>query len=164
MPEQPTRHTLVVLRHAKSDWSTGHDDHDRPLADRGRRQAAEAGRWLAGSGPDLDLVVRSPATRAGSTWDLVAAQLSTVPAVRVDDRVYAASLDDLLTVLAELPEDAATTVLVGHNPGLEELVEHLTGEPVRMPTSAVAVVDVPGRWSGVADVVCALRTSGRPPS
>ena len=117
-----------------------------------------------GAGPALDLVVRSPATRAGSTWDLVAAQLSTVPAVRVDDRVYAASLDDLLAVLAELPEDAATAVLVGHNPGLEELVEHLTGEPVRMPTSAVAVVDVPGRWSGVADVACTLRTSGRPPS
>ncbi len=80
----------------------------------------------------------SPAARARSTWDLVAAELSEVPPSRVDDRVYAASVDELLSVVAGLPEEAGTAVLVGHNPGFEELVERLTGAAVALPTSALA--------------------------
>ena len=156
-------HTLVLLRHAKSDWSTGQGDRHRPLADRGRRQAPETGRWLAAHGPALDLAVVSPATRARSTWDLVAAELSEVPTTHVDDRVYAASRDDLLDLVTDLPEGSGTVVLVGHNPGFEELVEHLTGEPVPLPTSAIALVDVPGAWSAVRVGSCTLRASGRPP-
>jgi phosphohistidine phosphatase len=76
--------------------------------------------------------------------------------------VYAASLDELLAVVADLPETAGTALLVGHNPGLEELVEHLVGGPVRLPTSALAVVDVPG-WSGLGQGSGTLRASGRPP-
>jgi phosphohistidine phosphatase len=158
-----TRHTLVVLRHAKSDWSTGLDDPHRPLADRGRRQAPEAGRWLAEHGPAPDHVVVSPAVRARSTWELVAAELPGTPSAHVDDRVYDASVDELLTVVAGLPETARTGLLVGHNPGLEELVEHLVGEPVRLPTSALALVDVRGPWSGIGPGSGRLRASGRPP-
>ena len=158
------RHALVVLRHAKSDWSTDSEDRLRPLAARGRRQAPEAGRWLAGHGPALDLAVVSPAVRARTTWDLVAAELPQVPPATMDDRVYAASLDELLAVVADLPEGAVTALLVGHNPGLEELVAGLTGEPIRMPTAALAVIDVPGAWSAVEPGSCRLRTSGRPPS
>lgn len=156
-------HTLVLLRHAKSDWSTGQGDLHRPLAGRGRRQAPETGRWLAAHGPALDLAVVSPATRARSTWKLVAAELSRVPTTHVDDRVYAASRDELLDVVTDLPEDTGTVVLVGHNPGFEELVEHLTGEAVPLPTSAIALVDVPGAWSDVRVRSCTLRASGRPP-
>lgn len=159
-----SRHTLVLLRHAKSDWSTGEDDRERPLADRGRRQAPETGRWLAEHGPALDHVVVSPAARARTTWDLVAAELAEVPPSRVDDRVYAASVDELLDVVAGLPEEAGTAVLVGHNPGFEELVERLTGATVALPTSALAVVDVPSPWADVRDASCTLRSSGRPPS
>ena len=158
------RHTLVLLRHAKSDWSTGQGDRHRPLADRGRRQAPETGRWLAAHGPSLDLAVVSPAARARTTWDLVTAELSEVPVTQVDDRIYAATRDDLLDVVTDLPEDTGTVVLVGHNPGFEELVEHLTGEQVPLPTSAVALVDVPGAWADVRVGSCALRASGRPPS
>jgi phosphohistidine phosphatase len=159
-----TRHTLVVLRHAKSDWSTGQGDRDRPLSGRGSRQAPEAGRWLAEHGPVPDQVVVSPAVRARRTWDLVAAAMPASPPTRVDDRVYAGSLDELLSVVADLPEAADTALLVGHNPGLEELVEHLTGEHVRLPTSALALVDVPGPWSGLDQGRGTLRASGRPPS
>ncbi len=114
--------------------------------------------------PGPDHVVVSPAVRARSTWDLVAAELPGPLPARVDDAVYDASLDELLAVLAELPEDApAPALLVGHNPGLEELVEHLVGEPVRLPTSALAVVDVPGRGRVVGHGSGTLRASGRPP-
>ncbi|GAB3766796.1 phosphohistidine phosphatase [Nocardioides ginsengisegetis] len=159
-----TDHTLVLLRHAKSDWSGDEDDRHRPLAARGRRQAPEAGRWLASGVERIDLAVVSPAVRARSTWELAAAELAVPPPVRLEEDVYAASADGLLDVLAGLPEDLATVVLVGHNPGLEDLVEQLTGEWVSLPTSAVAVVDLPGAWADVARVTGVLRATGRPPS
>ena len=71
MPER----TLILLRHAKSDWSGMEADIRRPLAQRGRRQAPEAGRWLGANVDNIDLVVLSPATRAQQTWELVAAEL-----------------------------------------------------------------------------------------
>ena len=133
--------SLVVIRHATSDWSGGHRDRDRPLAPRGRRQASEAGRWLAAHGPRLDLAVVSPATRASATWELVAAELAAPPPVRVEDAAYTFDGADLLDLVRGL--DGVTAVaLVGHNPAVEELLELLTGEARRMPTSCVAVVDL----------------------
>lgn len=155
--------TLVLLRHAKSDWTHDVADADRPLAKRGRRQAPEAGRWLAAHLDRIDLAVVSPATRARSTWELASAELSAPPEVRVDDRVYAASVGELLEVVRELPERCGTVVLVGHNPGLEELVDALTDTWTPMPTSAIAVVDLSGAWSAAGDGTARLRTSGRPP-
>lgn len=156
-------HTLVLLRHAKSDWSGGHDDLDRPLGGRGRRQAPDAGRWLATHLGPLDLAVVSPARRTRSTWDLVAAELAEPPAALVDDRVYAATEQDLLALVRGLPEDASTAVLVGHNPGLEDLVALLTGEWVTMPTAALAVLALPGPWSDAAPSSATVTASGRPP-
>lgn len=98
--------TLILLRHAKSDWSGGEADIERPLARRGRRQAAEAGRWLAANVPGIDLAVVSPATRTRSTWDVVAGELDRPPEVLVDDRVYAASGDELLEVVRGLADAA----------------------------------------------------------
>ena len=74
-------HTLILLRHAKSDWSTGDPDHERPLAARGVRQAPEAGRWLAAHLDRIDLAVVSTAERARRTWSLVSAELGAVPPV-----------------------------------------------------------------------------------
>lgn len=156
--------TLILLRHAKSDWSGGEADIARPLADRGRRQAPVSGRWLAANIERIDLAVVSPAERACSTWDLVSAELDSPPEVRIDDRVYAASDDELLAVLRELPNDVDTAVLVGHNPGLELLAWELTGESVAMPTSALAVMTVPGAWSAARRGSMILRASGRPPT
>lgn len=156
-------HTLVLLRHAKSDWSGNHPDLERPLASRGRRQAPEAGRWLASNLPDIDLAVVSSAHRARSTWALAVEQMREEPPTRVDDDVYAASATGLLRVVRELPEDAMRVVLVGHNPGLEELVEMLTAVAAPLPTSAIAVVEVSGPWSSVAPSSCVLQASGRPP-
>ena len=160
--DQPER-TLILLRHAKSDWSGGEADEDRPLAKRGRRQAPDAGRWLAASIDRIDLAVVSPANRARSTWQLVAAELDAPPPTRVEGRVYAASDRELLDVVRELPDDVRTVIVVGHNPELEGLVTLLTGESVPMPTSALAVIDVAGPWSGLGRASALLRTTGRPP-
>jgi len=100
------RRRLIALRHAKSDWSGAVADHDRPLAGRGRREAALAGRWLRENAADIDLVVCSSAKRARQTWKLVAKQLDNVPPARVDDRLYAASVRGLLAVIRLIAQDA----------------------------------------------------------
>jgi len=156
--------TLILLRHAKSDWSGDEADIARPLAKRGRRQAPDAGRWLATNIDSIDLAVVSPANRARSTWDLVSPELEVPPPTRIDDRVYAASDDELLDVVRELPDHVGTVVLVGHNPGLEDLASRLTGEWAQMPTSALAVITVPSSWSSAGHRPAKLRASGRPPA
>ncbi|HVH94043.1 MAG TPA: methyltransferase domain-containing protein [Nocardioidaceae bacterium] len=156
--------TLILLRHAKSDWSGDTADIDRPLADRGRRQAPGAGRWLAANIDSIDLAVVSPAARTRSTWELVAAELNVPPHTRIDDRLYAASGDELLTVVRGLHDDVETAILVGHNPGMEELASLLTGEPMAMKTSVLAVITVSGSWGTVAPHASALRAWGRPPT
>jgi phosphohistidine phosphatase len=155
--------TLVLLRHGKSDWSGGEPDHLRPLARRGRRQVPEAGRWLADHLGVIDLAIVSPAKRTRETWGLAAAALDAPPPVREDPRVYAASPRSLLDVLGEVPEEAATVVLVGHNPGMEDLVATLTGRSVPMPTSALAVIGLPGAWSDAGRTTADLKAHGRPP-
>ncbi len=156
--------TLILLRHAKSDWSGAEPDVARPLANRGRRQAPDAGRWLAAHLERMDLAVVSPAVRARSTWDLVSAELALAPPVRVDDRVYGASDRELLTVIRDLPDDLHTVIMVGHNPGLEDLAGLLTAARVPMPTSALALIAMSGSWSGAAPGSAVLEASGRPPA
>jgi phosphohistidine phosphatase len=141
--------TLVVIRHAKSDWGQGVPDDERPLNERGRRDAPAAGRWLLDNVAGLDLVLCSTAARARQTWRLVTAAFDEAPKVKYDQRVYAAGPDDLMSVLDELSDDLATVGLVGHNPGLSELVETISGERVELKTSAIAVLGWAGTWADV---------------
>lgn len=157
-------HTLILLRHAKSDWSGHEDDHDRPLAKRGRRQAPEAGRWLAANIDSIDLAVVSTAQRARSTWDLASDELDERPRTRHDNDAYAASVDELLDIVRNLDEALTTVVLVGHNPGMEDLAEALTAGRVPMPTSALAVIELNGTWDGAGRARGLLRAVGRPPA
>ena len=156
--------TLVLLRHAKSDWSGHEGDHDRPLATRGRHQAPEAGRWLAVNVDPIDLAVVSTAKRARTTWDLVADELERTPSTRYDRGAYAASAGDLLDIVRHLDEALGTVVLVGHNPGIEDLAEALTGDRVPMPTSALAVIDLTSTWDAAGRGRGLLRAAGRPPT
>ena len=78
--------------------------------------------------------------------------------------MYGGSADSLLGVLRALPDEVATVVLVGHNPGVEDLVASLIGRWVPMPTSALAVVDLPGPWPTAGTAPAALRAQGRPPT
>jgi phosphohistidine phosphatase len=156
--------TLILIRHAKSDWSGIETDIRRPLARRGQRQAPEIGRWLVANVDHIDLAVLSPATRAQQTWELVAAELTAPPPTRIDERVYAASDRRLLTVVRDLTTDLETVVLVGHNPGVEEFVYALTGQSVPMPTSALALITWSGPWSDAGQRSATLRAHGRPPA
>ncbi|MEU3790090.1 histidine phosphatase family protein [Streptomyces fructofermentans] len=144
---------LVVLRHAKSAWPDLVADHERPLAPRGRRDAPAAGRALADSDCLPDLALCSTAVRARQTWELAAEQFGTPPPVRHDARLYAADVRELLDVLREAPDEARTVLLIGHNPGLEDLVLTLAGDSLddslddvrtKFPTSAIAVL----AWHG----------------
>jgi phosphohistidine phosphatase len=141
---------LVVVRHAKSAWPDDVPDTERPLNKRGRRDAPAAGRWIHDRIGRLDAVVCSPATRTRQTWALIAAELADAPDPVLDDRVYAATDETLLAVVHGLPDDAGSALLVGHNPGVSELVLSLTGEQLEMKTSAIAVLDLTGSWADAA--------------
>ncbi|WP_328745432.1 histidine phosphatase family protein [Streptomyces sp. NBC_00285] len=151
---------LVVLRHAKSAWPEGVADHERPLGPRGLRDAPEAGRHLADAGLLPDLALCSTAVRARHTWELAAAQWDTPPPVRLDPELYGADPTELLATVRETPPEAVTLLLVGHNPGLEELVLTLAGGGlgdaldevrVKFPTSAIAVLEWHGEsWRDLA--------------
>ena len=162
--ERVAEHTLILLRHSKSDWSGDQADIDRPLAERGRRQAVEAGQWLATHVDRIDMAVVSPAKRARATWELVRAELGERPETRPDEDAYAASAGVLLDIIRSLGEELGTVVLVGHNPGLEGLAETLIGERVPLPTSALAVVELDGPWRSAGRAPGLLRAAGRPPT
>ena len=138
---------LVIVRHAKSAWPDGVPDARRPLSARGRRDAPAAGRWLRDRIGHIGAVVCSPAARTRQTWELVAAMLDGTPDPIFDERVYAASAEALLAVVRGLPDDVDPAVLVGHNPGVADLVALLTGESPRMRTSAIAVAELAGSWA-----------------
>jgi phosphohistidine phosphatase len=140
----------VVVRHAKSAWPEDVPDARRPLNARGRRDAPAAGRWIREHVGPVDAVVCSPATRTRQTWELIAAELGAPPSPIFDGRIYAAPLEALLAVVRGLPDDAGSALLVGHNPGVAELVAALTGEELEMKTSAIALIAVADSWADTA--------------
>ncbi|MHC4958936.1 MAG: SixA phosphatase family protein [Planctomycetota bacterium] len=136
---------ILVFRHAKSSWESGaRTDFERPLSSRGKRDAPRMGRWLAEQHLVPDLVVSSPAKRARQTARRASEAMGLDPdAILFKDEIYEASLTALLGVLAECPE--GRVMLVGHNPGLEVLVEHLAGRRIQpgpngklFPTATIA--------------------------
>lgn len=147
-----------MLRHAKAEWAQ-ESDHERPLADRGRKDAPVAGRWLAGAGLVPDLTLCSTAVRTRETWKLVVHELPQRPRTVYDERIYEASLGELIALLNETDDDVRDLLLVGHNPGVHALADALAGEAegdllARMnrsgfPTSAVAVLTFDGSWKSV---------------
>jgi phosphohistidine phosphatase len=112
----------------------------------------------------MDLAVVSTAKRARATWDLVSEGLDQPTRTQYDDRVYAASARELLAIVRSLDEALGTVVLVGHNPGTEDLAETLTGDHVAMPTSALAVIELLSTWDSAGRVLGRLRAAGRPPT
>lgn len=139
--------TLVLLRHAKSAWPEGIDDADRPLAPRGKRDARAAGKWLREHVPDIGVAACSPALRTLQTWRLVAAELPVLPTLQVESKIYAASVRDLVGVARGLPPDVSTVLLIGHNPGISELVGVLSGTHWELKTASIAVLCGHGAWS-----------------
>jgi phosphohistidine phosphatase len=140
--------TLLVLRHAKSSWNdSALGDHERPLNERGRRDGPRMGQLIRDYGLTPDVVISSDAARAQLTAQAVAEAARYAGEIRLDPRLYLASPADILVVIRTVREDASTIMIVGHNPGLEELVEQLTGERQDMPTASLAQIVLPiDRW------------------
>src|SRR5690349_20367351 len=161
-PMDDSRRRLVLLRHAKSAWPDGTPDRKRPLTARGRRDASAAGQWLRAHLPGLDAVACSPAQRARETWALVAAELADPPEAAFDDELYGAPPDALVDVVVALPDDVATALLVGHNPGLAEVVELLSGERAEMRTASMAVLTWSGGWADVTGRTAELESHTTP--
>jgi phosphohistidine phosphatase len=145
-----------LLRHAKSSW----DDPDlpdrlRPLAPRGVRAAGAMARHLRAAAVAPDLVLCSPARRAVQTWEGVAPGVPPDTAVEVDEAIYHADADELFARLRDVRSRIRSVLLIGHNPGLQDLAVDLVGSGdvglrerllTKFPTGALATIDVPGDW------------------
>lgn len=153
--------TLVIIRHAKSDWGVTVADRNRPLGKRGRRQAPATGRWIAEHVEPLDLAVVSVAARTQQTWELVSEELDGKVQTRLSEEAYTFNARELLELVIDLPASATRVALVSHNPAVEELIERLTGEWVPMTTSAVAVVEL-SDWVSAGLGQGRLVVAGRP--
>lgn len=162
--------TLLVLRHGKSDWTTGEDDFDRPLVSRGRLGSRKMGAWIKHRKLRPDAVVSSPAARARETTEAACEAMGvSAKRIRWDERIYAAPTEFLLAALADCPKGAQRVMLVGHNPGLEDLVEYLTEGEVEipadgkiLPTSALAQLEILADWRDLVRGCATLISVTRP--
>jgi phosphohistidine phosphatase len=152
--------TLYVLRHAKSDWGDPSlKDFDRPLNERGRKAARAMGKEMRRQGAKPDLVLASPAVRAQQTLERVQDGFGEEFAMTNDHRIYNAELSTLIDVVRSAPDNAKRVMIVGHNPGFQELVLALTSGPVELreevaeglPTGALAELSFDRKsWSDIA--------------
>ena len=152
---------LMLLRHAKSDWPDGVDDHERPLAKRGRKACSLMGRYMADQALVPDLAVVSTARRARETWRLVNPAFVR-DIVRLDEpRIYEASASAILDMIGETEPGVRTLLVVGHNPGMHDLALKLIGEANqsdlsrlrrKYPTAGLVVIDFKIRqWSEASE-------------
>lgn len=134
--------TLLLMRHAKSSWTDADvSDHDRCLNPRGQRDGPKMAGWLREIGKVPELVLCSTARRARETFDLVNAELGGELPVQYHESLYLAPPDQLSTAVSAAP-DAGVVLVIAHNPGLEDFVAEWVGHQERMPTAAVAVLDL----------------------
>jgi phosphohistidine phosphatase len=151
---------LTILRHAKSSWNDPHlDDFNRPLNDNGWKAARRMGRELKKRDMKFDLVIASPAARVRETIDGLTEKLQLNVEIRFEPRMYAASEEILLNIVRDIRESAHAPLLVGHNPGLQQLLVALTHKDPddlrsrveeKFPTAALATIELPAhRWTEV---------------
>lgn len=164
---------LLLVRHAKAEaW--GEDDHARLLTEKGRTDAAAAGRWLAESGFTPDRALVSSATRTRETWSLMSEAAGWELAPVIEPALFAASPDTALDLLRESPVDALAVMVVGHNPTiayLAQLLDDGSGDEAAgaamvggYPPCAMTVFDVADDWADLEIASASLRAfhSGRP--
>jgi phosphohistidine phosphatase len=132
------------MRHAKSSWrDPGIDDHERQLLGKGRRAVSQMVSQIQGRGLQVDFVLASTAARAVETGNLLIEGLSFKGPLELSRRLYLAEPSVYLEVLAELEDSVGQVLVIGHNPGISELVFRLTGQEVDMPTAALAHIELP---------------------
>ena len=147
--------TLLLMRHAKSDYPDGVPDHDRPLAPRGIRQAGLAGDWLRANAPTIDAVLCSTATRARQTL----ANAGIDAPARYSERLYGATPGTMIEEINETADTVGALLVIGHEPTMSALALGLADDDTdpavverisaKFPTSAIAVLSVPGAWKAL---------------
>lgn len=162
---------LMIFRHGKSDWdSDAINDFHRPLAKRGRKAVKRMAIWLNEQNLLPQRILSSPAERARQTT-LRLCRFADIPESRVvwENAIYEADVGELLDVLANVPGQHGRIMIVGHNPGLEELVEYLTGGPIEappdgpaLPTAALARLTMPHDWRQLETECARLVSIHRP--
>lgn len=161
---------LLLLRHGKSDWNVDVDDFERPLKKRGKQAAQRMGVWLRQQELVLDYILSSPAARALNTAEKLSKAMGlTAKHVNYDSRIYKAELDDLMAVLADCSKKSERVMLVGHNPGLEELLEYLSKDGLPefddgklLPTATMALLNMPDDWDTLPEACAEILSITRP--
>jgi phosphohistidine phosphatase len=145
--------TLFLLRHAKSSWKDESlPDFERPLNRRGKRAATIIGEYLRSRDVVPDLVLSSPAVRARETIKLVKKATQWTTEVRYDQRIYEASAERLAEIVSQIENDRKVAMMVGHNPGMEELLLLLTGDTEQLRTGSVAKITIKGsKWANATE-------------
>jgi phosphohistidine phosphatase len=145
--------TLLLLRHAKSSWKDGDlDDHDRPLNERGKKEAPKVGQLLLEEHLLPDIILSSDAKRCRRTVERVSEAAGYRGETVLTSELYLANTAAYLRALARLPDEVSQALVVGHNPGMEQLLELLTQRYEPMTTAALARIDLPGleRWQEIS--------------
>lgn len=154
-------HTLVLMRHGKSGYPEGTPDHDRPLAERGLREAGFAGKWITETVGTVDAVICSTATRTRETLDATGINSE----VTFSSSIYGGSPDEIIEEISLVDDSVDTLLLVGHAPGIPFTVLELTNDPNsadaieigrKFPTSAIAVLTIEGSWSAIGPSTASL--------
>ena len=164
------KHELLLLRHGKSDWNTELEDFHRPLKKRGRLAAQCIGLWLQEQRLTPDCILSSPAERAYTTAKKVCKTLGIdAGKIQQEGRIYEASCDQLVATLQEIPKTVRLLLLVGHNPGLEELLSCLADKPLPehedgklLPTATLARLQFEGDWSSLSEHCATVLSLVRP--
>ena len=143
----------MLLRHAKSDWDDRSlRDFDRPLADRGRRDAPRIGKAIRKQGRIPDVIISSPTARARQTIEAVVESAGLKASPQFDETIYGAEPADLLKLIRGLPDASSSVLLVGHNPTFEHLLARLAVTDEHMPTAALACIEFQiDHWEDVDD-------------
>ncbi|QDP98663.1 histidine phosphatase family protein [Microlunatus elymi] len=149
--------TIVLLRHAKSAWGLDVEDHERPLSKRGKRDGLAVGEHLARHRIEPELIWCSRAVRARQTWERAVKAGADADRVNYDDHLYEAVAHELLKLLRKTPDEVRTVMMIGHAPGIPDLVEKLAPRDgktelwnrmdTKFPTSGMAVLGYDGHWS-----------------
>jgi phosphohistidine phosphatase len=157
---------LLILRHAKTQSDAPAGDHARELTERGHRNAAAMGSYIHNLIATPDAIITSDATRARQTAEIVAPAVDFAAPLTVEPRIYAADLETLLSVVRRIPDEVQTAIIVGHNPGFEELAAALASKPdqgVRLPTAGLALLELDvERWDSVRAGTGRLREVATP--
>lgn len=150
-----THRTLILLRHAKSDYPPGATDHERPLATRGIREAGLAGDWLRAHEPAVVAALCSTAARTRATYERTA----LAAPVRYVDDLYDAAPGTVIATINTVPDDVDTLLVIGHEPAMSSVALGLAGPGTeadvaqriseKYPTSGIAVLHVTGSWADV---------------